>query len=76
MANDVKSALDAAQAAAEAARLAAAAEAAKELEWLGSVKNIKEIEQGRTQFAATRLKSRYVQAFGYDRWVKLMADSR
>jgi hypothetical protein len=76
MAIDYKAAETAAAAAQEAARAAREAQSAAEVEWLGSVKKISEISTGRTAFESNRLKSLYIKAFGFDRWQRLVADSR
>jgi hypothetical protein len=73
---DTAAADKAALAAQEAAVAAANAKAAAEIEWLGTCTSVHEIGKDRTQAEATRLKSRYVTTFGYDRWAKLCADSR
>ncbi len=73
MAIDSKAA-DAALAAAAAAQAAAvAAQDGAEIAFLDTVKNIKQIAEGRTTTEANRLKTRYISVFGYDRWVKIMA---
>ncbi len=64
------------QAAEVAAQAARNAQDAKEIAFLDSVSNVKQIREGRTERDALRLKSRYVSVLGYDRWQKLVADSR
>ena len=76
MAIDTKAAEQAAAAALEAARVAREAQSAAEVEWLNSIKRISEITTGRTAFEGNRLKSAYIKAFGFDRWQRLVADSR
>jgi len=60
----------------EALQAARNAQDAKEVAFLDSVTHTKQIREGRTERDALRLKSRYVTTFGYDRWAKLVADSR
>lgn len=66
-------AADAATTAAEAAIAAAvAARDGAQIAFLDTVTSIKQIDDGtRTRDEVTRLKSRYISVFGYDRWVKL-----
>ena len=76
MSIDTKAA-DAAVAAAEAAQAAAVvARDGAEIQFLDSVTRLKDITEGRTTAEANRLKSRYISVFGYDRFVKLTANSR
>jgi hypothetical protein len=49
---------------------------AAEVEWLGSVTRLSQISDNRTTADANRLKSRYISAFGFDRFQKLVVDSR
>jgi hypothetical protein len=63
---DAETALQAAQAAKDGAEVA----------FLNTVTHLKQITENRTTFEANRLKSRYIGVFGYDRWVKLTANSR
>jgi len=73
---DTKAA-DAALAAAEAAQAAAvAAQDGAEIAFLDTVKNLKQIAEGRTTHEANRLKSRYISVFGLERFTKLAANSR
>jgi hypothetical protein len=66
----------AALAAQEAMQAAQNAKDAAELEFLDACTSVKQINEGRTKEDATRLKSRYVAAFGFQRWQRLVADSR
>ncbi len=68
--------IEAQQKAEQAAQAARNAADAKEISFLDSVTNVKQIREGRTERDALRLKSRYVSVFGFDRWQKLVADSR
>jgi len=76
MAIDTKAADAAAIAAQEAARLAREAQSTAEIEWLGNVKRISEITANRTTIEGNRLKSLYIKAFGFEKWQRLVADSR
>jgi hypothetical protein len=76
MAVDTTAADQAAVKAAEALVAAQNARDAAEIEWLGNVTRISQIAEGRTSADANRLKSRYITAFGFDRWQRLVADSR
>ena len=76
MAIDTKAAEQAAAAALEAARVAREAQNQAEVEWLGNCRRISEITTGKTLAEGNRLKSLYIKAFGFDRWQRLVADSR
>ena len=66
----------AAQVAEQALAAAQAAKDGAEIEYLSHVKNVKEINDGRTTFEANRLKARFISVMGYDAWVRLCANSR
>jgi type II secretory pathway pseudopilin PulG len=76
MAIDTTAADAAALAAQEALRMARDAQDAAEVEWLGTVTRVKQITENRTAHDANRLKSRYIAAFGFERWQTLVANSR
>lgn len=76
MAIDTSKADQAAAAALEAAQAARNAQDAAEVEFLDSVTRVSQITDGRTKRDADRLKSRFISAFGFDRWQRLCADSR
>jgi hypothetical protein len=70
-------AADAALLAAENAAAAAQnARDAAEIQFLDGVTRLSQITENRTTQDANRLKSRYIGAFGYTRWTKLIANSR
>lgn len=76
MAIDFTKADQAALAAQEALAAANNARDSAEIEWLGSVTKLSQITENRTSSDANRLKSRYIGAFGFNRWQKLVVDSR
>jgi hypothetical protein len=70
-------AVNAAQAAAEKALAdAQAAKDGAEVAFLDGVTHLKQINEGRTAAEANRLKSRAISVLGYDRWSRLVANSR
>lgn len=73
---ELKAAQDAAQKAVDAAQAAKNLADAQEASFLGSVTKLSEIKQGRTQFQANRLCSRYISLFGFEKWQALVRDSR
>lgn len=76
MAIDTKVADAAALKAQEALIAAQNARDAAEIEWLSNVTRLSQIQEGHTSAEANRLKSRFISAFGFDRWQRLCADSR
>jgi hypothetical protein len=73
---EVQAALAAAQKAEQARIAAQNLIDAQEISFLDGVTNIKQIREGRTQRESNRLKSRFITTFGFDRWSKLVANSR
>ncbi|MFL6307513.1 MAG: hypothetical protein ACJ72H_28615 [Candidatus Sulfotelmatobacter sp.] len=73
---DTSKAVAAQQAAEQAAQAAQAAQDGAEIEFLGTVTNVKQIAEGRNTHDANRLKSRYISVFGFEKWQRLVADSR
>jgi len=62
---------------AEQARIAAEnLRDAEEVKFLDSVTHVRQINEGRTQREATRLKTKYLSVLGYQRWSALLANSR
>jgi hypothetical protein len=76
MSTEISAADQAALAAQKALAEAQAAKDRAELAMLDKVTRLSEIEQGRTRTDANRLKSRYIAAFGLDRYTALVRDSR
>jgi hypothetical protein len=76
MAIDTTAADKAALAAQEALIAANNARDGAEVAWLDSVTRLSQIQEGRTKEDANRLKSKFIGAFGFQRWQKMIADSR